>query len=119
MTLGPDLHLDPLTHDLVVTGGDLELAIDAAQAVKIRLLFFRDDWFLNRAIGVPYFDQVFVKNPRAEHLAAIYREEIAATPGIVRVDDVNVSIAPQTRRLSVDWSAVTTETEIGSVVEVG
>lgn len=117
-SLGPDLLLDPDSHDLAVSGGDLQLSIDVAQAVKIRLLFVRNDWFLNMKIGLPYFEQIFVKNPPIDQLTALFREEIASTPGIIRVLDVRVEIDKQTRRLAVTWSAETTEGEIGTIVEV-
>ena len=118
MTLGPDILLDPLTHDLDFEGGDLKLAVDVGQAVKIRLLFFVGDWFLNTAIGIPYFEQIFKKNPRLDQISALYREEIAGTPGVASVLSVLVGLNTQTRELDVTWKADSFEGEIGGVVEI-
>lgn len=120
MGLGPDLLLDVDAHDLDIEGGDLKLAVDVGQAVDIRLRFFRNDWFLNLSIGIPYFEQIFVKNPRLDEIAAIFREEIAATPGVIRVLSCEASLDKVERLLTITWSAETTEGDIGPrIVEVG
>lgn len=119
MSVAPDLLLDVDEHDLDIEGGDLKLAVDVGQLIDIRLRFFRGDWFLNTAIGLPYFEQIFVKNPKLDQLAALYRDEIAQTPGVVRVLGVSVALDRTTRRLLVTWSAETTEGDIGPrIVEV-
>lgn len=118
MTLGVDLTLDPLTHDLSIVGGDLVLGSDVAQDIAIRLKFFRGDWFLNLGIGIPYFEDVFVKDPRIAQLTSIYREAIATTPGVLQVLECALELNKQTRELAVTWKAESVEGVIEGTVEV-
>lgn len=73
-----DLKLTP-AGDLVIEGFDLAL-VDGreqiAQRMKIRLKTFYGEWFLNTEIGVPYFEDILVKNPDPELVAAIFQEQI-------------------------------------------
>ena len=115
MTLGPDLMLDPLTHDLDIQDGDLFLGADVAQAVKIRLLFIRGEWFLNTLEGVPYFEQVFIKNPNLDHIAAIFRATIIETPGVKDIFNFDFDFVPTTRTFTLAWSADTDQGEISDV----
>jgi hypothetical protein len=118
LTLGPDLFLDRTTGDLAIEGGDLVLAADLAQAISIRLKWFRNEYFLNTSIGVPYYDQIFVKAPRLDQIAALYRDEIARTPGVTKVLTVDVSLNNSTRELKVTWRAEGADGVVAGVVEV-
>lgn len=118
MTLGPDLALDLTTHDLLVTRGDLALTVSAAQAVSIRLLFFLNDWFLNTLIGLPYFQQIFVKNPDLDQIRALYRAEIAASPGILEVTSVDLALNASSRRATLRWTALGESGAESGLVEV-
>lgn len=115
MTLGPDLLLDPSSHDLVLVDGDLVLGADVAQAVKIRLLFVRGEWFLNRLQGVPYFEQIFVKNPNLSHVSAIFRKTILDTPGVNELTSFSFDFDNATRVFTLTWAADTDEGEISDV----
>lgn len=104
MTLGPDLALDALTHDLVFENGDAVMRANLAQAIKIRLLFFKNEWFLNTELGIPYFESVFKKAPNLDLARAAFRKAIAETPGVVRVNSVDVAL-DSARNLTVTWNA--------------
>lgn len=116
--LGPDLLLDPDSHDLQFVGGDLVMAVDIAQAVKINLLFVQSEWFLNREKGLPYWDQVFVKGPNLDHVAALFRRAIVNTPGVLSVLSLSVDFDAGTREFRVEWSADSDEGEIGSIERI-
>lgn len=113
--LGPDLLLDPLTHDLTFVDGDMVMSADVAQAVKINLLFIQDDWFLNLAAGVPYFEKIFVKAPNLDHVAAIFRRTIVETPGVGALTKFVFDFDGDTRIFTLEWAADTDEGEIGDV----
>lgn len=115
MTLGPDLLLDPLTHDLDLVDGDMVLGADVAQAVKIRLLFIRGEWFLNNLQGIPYFEQVFIKAPNLSHIASIFRQTIVDTPGVNELLQFNLDFDGNTRVFTLIWAADTDEGEIDEV----
>lgn len=115
MTLGPDILLDPDTHDLDIVDGDLLLGADVAQAVKIRLLAVRGEWFLDRTAGIPYYEQVLVKNPNLSHVDALFRQTIVETPGINQLLSFETDFDANTRTYTVTWSADTDEGEISEV----
>lgn len=61
-----DLRLGLESHDLVINErGDLELLNEdsrvAQQTLKINLLFFKEEWFLNVDYGIPYLQTIFSK----------------------------------------------------------
>jgi hypothetical protein len=81
------------------------------QAVRIRLLMFRGEWFLNQDIGVPYFEELIgdaSKRPGVEERArAAFGAAILDTPGVVTVLKLDVAINPSTRKMTVTWQART------------
>ena len=105
MTLGPDLLLDEQSHDLDLDGGDAKMQISRPQGVKIRLLFFRGEWFLDVSKGIPYFQSVFVKNPNLDHVRTLYRREILDAPGVDNLLSLILDFDAQTRELDVSWEA--------------
>ena len=50
--------------DLTIRDGDLHI-IDGTEAIRqhlqVRLAFFGGEWFLDRGLGVPYFERVLRK----------------------------------------------------------
>ena len=81
-----DFALNAKTHDLIIADGDL-IAIDnaerVAQQIKIQLLTWLGEWFLDITHGVPYLDYILVKNPNIELARSIFKEQI------MKVDDVD------------------------------
>ena len=74
-----DFALNAKTHDLIIADGDL-IAIDnaerVAQQIKIQLLTWLGEWFLDITHGVPYLDYILVKNPNIELERSIFKEQI-------------------------------------------
>jgi len=102
-----DIALD-VDGDLDIAAGDLVLVSDAAailQAAKIRMQFFKGEWFLDESAGLPYFQDIFVKNPDMNVLQFLFRKEILATPGITAVNELSLSVDGAARTLSVSYRA--------------
>lgn len=124
-----DLKLDPLTHDLALdeTGDVLLLdGIEAiAQQIRIRLLFVRGEWFLDRREGTPYVGEIWGEPADTNQLAAIFRQVVATTPGVLSVERLTVTFDDDTRSASVDFVARTEAGPLRSadfepfIVEVG
>lgn len=106
-----DIQLDPLTHDLVIAPpGDLQLvdgAARVAQQIKVTLLLFLGEWFLDTDFGVPYLEQVLVKNPNFAGVNALLRARILDVPGVTRIVSLAMDMDRQARTLSVTFSAET------------
>lgn len=106
-----DLQLDTRTHDLVIgANGDLQLvdgAARVAQQIKVTLLAFLGEWFLDTEFGVPYLEEITIKNPRMSTVQTILRARINAVPGVTRVRAMRLNLNRQFRELSVDFEAET------------
>jgi len=98
------------THDLDLTGNQLALeqdrAASIAQHVKIRLQFFLNEWFLDRNLGIPYFERILVKNPDLTTISNIFQEAILETAGILSLATFDMQFNTTTRTLTVTFKAV-------------
>lgn len=94
------------------------------QAVRFRILLFFGEWFLNQAIGVPYFEELIgdaSKRAGVEDRArAAFAAAILDTPGIIQIIQLVVVTDKQTRRMKVTWQAKTAfgDTGVQTVEEV-
>jgi hypothetical protein len=106
-----DIQLDTRTHDLVFAdNGDLLLvdgAARVAQQIKVTLLTFLGEWFLDSDFGVPYLEEITIKNPRMSTVQTILRARINDVPGVTRVRSLTLRINRQFRELSVEFEAET------------
>jgi hypothetical protein len=115
-----DLKLDPDTGDLVIADGDLVLVsgIDAvAQLIRGYLLLFRGEWFLDESAGIPYFEDILVKNPNLSAIREIFRQTLLEVPGVLSVESLSLELSAE-RTLSVDWKVDTDLGELTGVSEV-
>lgn len=83
-----DFKLDPITHDLVIINNDFVLVDgieELVQNLKIRLWFFLQEWFLDTSEGVPFYEDIFVKNPDLNAVSSIIKDRIMSTDGITEI----------------------------------
>lgn len=98
--LGDDGDLDTSTGDLVLLSD-----VDAVrQDVDIRLQFFRGEWFLNLDEGIPYYEEVLVKNPKLGAIKSIFIDAILSTPLVSAVNDLVLEYDAVLRTLAVTCS---------------
>lgn len=76
-----DILLDEATHDIVfLNDGNTPVTVDVSdglkQRLKIKLLTFRGEWFLNTNYGTPYFQEIFGKKRKKATVDAIFRRLI-------------------------------------------
>ena len=103
-----DLLLDSASWDLSLSATDLELVtgVDAiAQHLAQRLKTFLGEWFLDRRIGVPYLQQVLVKNPDPVVLDSALKAEIIDTPGIIELAAFSLTMDGPNRKLQLSFIA--------------
>lgn len=94
--------------DLAVEAGDLVLLSDLEalkQSVQIRLQFFLGEWYLNQAVGIPYYQSVLVKNPNPAVLDSTFRQALLDTPGILDVSSLVIEVDAATRTGTVTFRA--------------
>lgn len=97
--------------DLVITDGDLVL-VSGKQAILQnilqRLRVFLGEWFLDNTIGLPYFQQILVKNPDLGKTDAIFQNVILGTPGVEQLSTYSFQADTATRVLRLAFSVETT-----------
>lgn len=86
------LVLDPLSPsygDLTFKNGPLtpeyttQSRVDVvAQRLRIRLLTFREEWFLDTGYGVPYFQRILGHKIKKSDVDLIFQREILAENGV-------------------------------------
>lgn len=103
-----DIALDTATHDILITNHEITLVTGAAaiqQQLRIRMQFFLGEWFLDTREGIPYYRDILIKNPSLSIIRDIFRKAIITTPGIVSVDQLDVSVDSKTRTATVSFRA--------------
>jgi hypothetical protein len=115
-----DLYLDPITHDVVVKDFTLKVTTNEAdlitQKLKIKLLWFKEEWFLDENYGIPYFQEVFVKGVNLDDIDDVFRSAIANEDGVVELISYSSSINESTRELTINSKIKTRSGEIVSIV---
>lgn len=74
--------------DLAITDNELtfvEGADEVTQRLTQRLRTFRGEWFLNLLSGVPYYQDILIKNPSAIKVEGTLKQEISETPGVLEI----------------------------------
>ena len=117
-----------MTDFLIGSDGDLEIqgntipltsGKDAiAQDVLRRLAMFRGEWFRDQRLGLPYFEEILVKNPSLPRVRAIYSEAILETPGVVSVSNLQLDYDPAARSAALSFEARTTDGDVLEFTDV-
>lgn len=107
--------------DLALAGGDLVLVSgqDAiVQDLRMALRFFAGEWFANQDAGVPYFEQVLVKNPNVTQLRGVFRAAVLGRPGVKELLSLELDVDPALRTLGVTFKVSTDLGELSAGVTV-
>lgn len=105
-----DFLMDATTNDLVITDGDLSIASgdDAIrQDLQQTLQTFLGEWFLDTTVGVPYKQQILVKNPNMDIVQADLINAASGVAGITQILDFSFDYSATNRSLSVSIEAQT------------
>lgn len=112
----------------IMPAGDIDLnrstwisgAEYACQKIKQRLLFLKGEWCWDRSLGISYYQDILVKSPNLPLIRELYKSEILAVPGIIRVPKLELNLDPASRLLSVSFTATfrdeTTTTAVSGTV---
>lgn len=105
-----DLHLTFTGQqpDLTIRNDEL-LLVEGEEAIeqqlRLRLKFFLGEHFLDERQGIPFYREVFVKNPNTRLLRTLFSDAVRTTPGITSVDKMDVAINAATRTLELSFVA--------------
>lgn len=114
-----DLELDLESHDLVIDNGDLNLLNKeqrvAQQSLKINLLFFKGEWFVDLEYGVPYFQSILRKGVSKNLVDSIIQQTIRQSYNIDSITDFKSEIINKEEYVITIFEATTTSGEIVSI----
>lgn len=92
-----DILLDEDTHDAIFVNGSTPITQDLLeslkQRLKIKLLTFKGEWFLDTNYGTPYFQQIFGKNRSKGSIDLIFRELIQDDEDVVNITEFESEIS--------------------------
>lgn len=93
--------------DLFVLGKTPETRVQyIRQKIAARFKFFLAEWFLDEREGVPYYREVFVKNPNIPLIRSLFLKVLRETPGVLSVPTFSVRFDPAARTLTFDFQAI-------------
>lgn len=111
-----DFYLDPVTHDLVLDNFTFKVTQtkeeEIIQRLKVKLLFFKEEWIFNLNYGIPYFQEIFVKGVDLEDIDEIYRTQITNEQGVRDLLSYSSSFNSSTRDLIISAKIITDSGEI-------
>lgn len=99
--------LQDSTGDLVFTNNQLTF-VDGADQVKQSIIqrfrTFAGEWFLDTSLGIPYFQNVLVKNPNLTLIESYFKNELWAVPGVLSIINFSLNFDPVARTISISCS---------------
>lgn len=105
-----DIMLDN-SGDLFITDrGDIVLANSVAQKIKIRLRWLAAEWRWDEEEGLPYKEELLVKNPDTDFFESLIRAKIFEVDEVTEVQDVAIQYDAKTRE-GVIWYVALTDFE--------
>lgn len=107
-----DITIDSATGDIELIGNDLSLTtgVEAIQQhLSQRLKTFLNEWFIDKRIGIPYFEHVLKKNFDPTIIDTVFKREIITTPGVLELLRFEADLDKSTRTLEISFRARTSE----------
>lgn len=97
--------------DLCFNNNDIVLTTSLAQEIIIRLKWLFGEWIFNPDLGIPYLEELAVKNPNLDYIESILTDEIMGIDRVNDVDKLEIKIDKETRIATI-YIEVRTENEI-------
>lgn len=98
--------------------GDISATNSIVQAVRIRLLWFLKEWRLGPSSGIPYFEEILVKNPNEAKARHLIREAVMSVEGVTNILGVGLVVNKKTRQATVTVRFATDEETYTEEVKV-
>ena len=113
-----DLLLDDSGDLLLNELGDIQFTDSVKQAIEIRIRWFAKEWKLGPDLGIPYFDEVFIKNPSEQLIEERMREAISEVEEVDEILSFSIVIDKILRELKVVYAVSTKDNTIEGSVTV-
>jgi len=117
-----DFKLDLATHDLEISDYDFVMIEEQdriRQEATIHLLTARGEWFLNILHGVPYFQDIWVKDPDRSLVDAVFKAELMKVDDVTAITSFSIDLDAATRIATITFSVTTTFGRIADITVEG
>lgn len=105
-----DIALHANDHDILIKDGDFLLIDNAervSQQIKVKLLTFLGEWFLDTTWGVPYLEYILVKQPNQELIKQILSEQISSVDDVKSLNALELDYQVKVRTLIINYEVST------------
>ena len=105
-----DIALHANDHDILIKDGDFLLIDNAervAQQIKVKLLTFLGEWFLDNTWGVPYLEYILVKQPNQDLIKQILSEQILSVDDVKSLNALELDYQVKVRTLIINYEVST------------
>lgn len=86
--------------------GDLQFTDSVSQAIAIRLRWFENEWKLGPSLGIPYYEEVFIKNPSTLLLEDRIMEAIYDVDEVDDIKNLTLKLDKYSRTLTVNYRVI-------------
>lgn len=103
---------------LLNESGDIQFTDSVKQAIEIRLKWFANEWKLGPDLGIPYYEEVFVKNPSEQLIEEKMRDAIMDVDEVEDIISFDMSLDRKLRKLTVAYVVSVGENSIEGSVNI-
>lgn len=103
-----DLLLDE-NGDLKISYGDLQLTGDentVKQRIKLALLTFKGEWFLNEDLGIPYYQEILGQKNSLDSIKSIFIDAIQRIDGVKELQSLNIKLDDSSRNILIQFAVI-------------
>ena len=104
-----DILLDKDGDIVISETGDIAPTDGIRQAVIIRLRWFFNEWRFAPTFGMPYFEEILIKNTDVERIKVIIRDECLSADGVKDITNITVKFDTHSRKAVFSFNIVTSE----------
>tara|TARA_R110000787_G_scaffold201578_1_gene312389 strand:- start:2745 stop:3107 length:363 start_codon:yes stop_codon:yes gene_type:complete len=106
LKLNSDNDLDFTNRGFVVLQGT-NTDDEILQRMRVRLNFFKGEWFLNSEHGLPYFQDILgVTNIDLNAVSSLFREQLLSVEGVREIQESEIDYDKVTRKITYIFSAL-------------
>lgn len=85
----------------------VEDGAETVQHVRSRLLFYLEEWFLDKTVGTPWLQEILIKPANLAYTESIIKQRILQTPGVLSLEEFSFERLGTDRKLTVNFTATT------------
>lgn len=117
-----DIKLNEVTGDINFTNGSMSLIKIKSEAVvqrlKIRIQTALREWFIDRNIGVPYFELIFKQGTSKDVIDIAFKSVILETSGVDKILDFTSERDSKNRKYTLTFKVITTQGETLTITDL-